>query len=518
MTRNYVQGKDYRLAGSGVAATDTSLVLTSMQLPNSGELVTMSMFGSIGFITFEPETDREENASFTGITQNANGTATLTGVTRGLTFVSPSTTDITLRKSHSGGTIVRVSNSVQFYENLANKYNQETIKGVWTFNSSTDGAAPKVDDDAYVPADDEYIHKKFAQDNYGSGNVAVAVDGVTITGDGTTGNPLVATPGAYSLDVQENAVSIETGVDTINFTGNVNVTNPSAGVVDVEILSGGGSFVEITGMTAGEQILGSTTTPQACFIGDDTSSYVSGTTTVQSQSPGNDIDFATEKVAIKITVSERQAVNSVRFAAVRASGSGDYEVSIQSDTAGSPSGTKLATSTGNLTSGITTSSGGAALSVNLSTTTELVSATDYWVVFETTSGSGSWYLKYAGSADGGLGSYQTDNGGGWTAGTSGRYVQCSVGVTYTSPLIWRSDANVTNRNKFDLIVPADYSIDDTITSANRMGEQTGFTGLTPGAEYGLSNTRGNITTGASVIVGIALSTTKILVDRYNGLI
>jgi len=162
MSRNYVQGKDYRLAGSGVAATDTSIVLTSMQLPNSNALIAMSDFGDIGFITFEPETSREENASFTGITQNVNGTATLTGVTRGLTFVSPSTTDTALRKSHSGGSIVRVSNSVQFYENLANKYNTGDIKAVWTFNATADAANPIIDDADYVPSNDEYIVKKYA--------------------------------------------------------------------------------------------------------------------------------------------------------------------------------------------------------------------------------------------------------------------------------------------------------------------------------------------------------------------
>lgn len=137
MSREYVQAKDYRLAGAGVAATDTSITLVSMQLPNSNALVTMADFGGeIGFMTIEPETNREENISFTGITQNVNGTATLTGVTRGLTFVSPSTVDINLRQSHSGGSIIRVTNSTQFYENLANKYRDETIVNKWTFTSS----------------------------------------------------------------------------------------------------------------------------------------------------------------------------------------------------------------------------------------------------------------------------------------------------------------------------------------------------------------------------------------------
>jgi hypothetical protein len=228
MARNYVQGKDYRLAGAGVAATDTSITLTSMQLPNSNALITMADFGEIGFITFEPETNREENASFTGITQNLNGSATLTGVTRGLTFVSPSTTDNALRKSHSGGSIVRVSNSVQFYENLANKYNSQTIKGVWTFNADADGANPVIDDPDYVPSDDEYIVKKYAVEQLPNDPAFIA--NLEAAGIGS------------SIEVEENGVSVETGVNKINILSNSPiVTNPATGEVDIDLTNLGGS-------------------------------------------------------------------------------------------------------------------------------------------------------------------------------------------------------------------------------------------------------------------------------------
>lgn len=130
-TRNFVQGQDYYLAGSGVGLSDTSIILTSLTLPNSEELITMSMFGTLGYMTIEPETSREENISFTGITQNANGTATLTGVTRGLGFVPPYTQDTSLRQSHAGSTLIRITNSAPFYNELAVKGNDETITGYW---------------------------------------------------------------------------------------------------------------------------------------------------------------------------------------------------------------------------------------------------------------------------------------------------------------------------------------------------------------------------------------------------
>jgi hypothetical protein len=177
--RLYVQGQDYTLAGSGIGSTDTSIVISTLTLPNSGTLITMSMFGIIGFATLEPDTNREENISFTGITQNANGTATITGVTRGLKFVSPYDQDLTLRKSHAGSTPMRFTNSVQLYDSLANKYDNETIVQTWTFNASANSANPILDNAAYVQTlDTEYIHKKFADDTY------VPLDGsVPMTGD-----------------------------------------------------------------------------------------------------------------------------------------------------------------------------------------------------------------------------------------------------------------------------------------------------------------------------------------------
>lgn len=133
--RLYVQGQNYQLYGAGIGLTDVSIKLASCALPTSGTLVTMAMFGTVGYGTLEPETDREENISFTGITQNGDGSATLTGVTRGLDLVSPYTQDLTLRRSHAGSTIFRFTNTVQFYDNFANKLNDEDITGQsWTID------------------------------------------------------------------------------------------------------------------------------------------------------------------------------------------------------------------------------------------------------------------------------------------------------------------------------------------------------------------------------------------------
>src|SRR3990167_2049083 len=99
----------------------------------------MSMLGDIGYGTLEPGTSREESISFTGITQNADDTATLTGVVRGRDFVTPYAASSTLEKAHAGGTIFILTNTSAFYgQRFAILDNTSTITGLWTFASSTD--------------------------------------------------------------------------------------------------------------------------------------------------------------------------------------------------------------------------------------------------------------------------------------------------------------------------------------------------------------------------------------------
>jgi hypothetical protein len=143
--RNFVQGQTYYLAGSGVTLTATTISLQSMEYPD-GTLVAMADFGDLGYITLEPETEREENASFTNLTQNADGSVTLTGVTRGLAFKTPYTQDLALRQDHAGNTEVRVTNSAPFYNQLAVKENDESITGQWEF-PSTEADRPRNDAD-----------------------------------------------------------------------------------------------------------------------------------------------------------------------------------------------------------------------------------------------------------------------------------------------------------------------------------------------------------------------------------
>lgn len=93
----------------------------------------MANFGDVGFGTLEPGgSTQEEQISFTGITQNSNGTATLTGV-KTVLFISPYTQTAGLAKSHVGGATFVISNTAGFYDKLSAKSDDETITGLWQF-------------------------------------------------------------------------------------------------------------------------------------------------------------------------------------------------------------------------------------------------------------------------------------------------------------------------------------------------------------------------------------------------
>ncbi len=72
---------------------------------------------------------------------------------------------------------------------------------------------------------------------------SVAVDGVTITGNGTPADPLVAIGGGGGtpLRTQEEGTNVSTNTTTLNFTGaGVTASLTSPGVVEVNVPGGGG--------------------------------------------------------------------------------------------------------------------------------------------------------------------------------------------------------------------------------------------------------------------------------------
>lgn len=135
-----VGGQTYYLAGAGVTTSQTTVQLTSFKTAD-GTLLTMSNFGTIGYGTLESQTPAKvEFISFTGVTQNANGTATLTGVVRGVGFVYPYASTLSLEHSHAGGASFIISNTPEFYYN---EFAMQNNSNVFTYPTASSSPATK---------------------------------------------------------------------------------------------------------------------------------------------------------------------------------------------------------------------------------------------------------------------------------------------------------------------------------------------------------------------------------------
>lgn len=131
MAFHTAQLQNFSLQGSGVSIADITMTLSTFQTIDGVDLA-MSDFGTIGFMTIEPGSrDREEQISFTGVTQNSNGTATLTGI-KNVLFLSPYTEVSGFAKSHPGGVVAVVTNTSGFYNKFPAKENNEAITAYWT--------------------------------------------------------------------------------------------------------------------------------------------------------------------------------------------------------------------------------------------------------------------------------------------------------------------------------------------------------------------------------------------------
>lgn len=128
----FAQLQPFSLAGAGAVIGATSITLKSFAAID-GTPLSMSNFGTIGFGTIEPGNNtQEEQICFTGVVQNANGTATLTGVSN-VTFLYPYTRTSGLFTTHAGASSFIISNTSGFYDGMASKNDDATINGLWTF-------------------------------------------------------------------------------------------------------------------------------------------------------------------------------------------------------------------------------------------------------------------------------------------------------------------------------------------------------------------------------------------------
>ena len=131
----FAQLQPFTLAGSGTTIGDTSLTVNLFTDINGNQL-SMADFGSKGYGTLEPgSAAQEEQISFTGVVLNPDGSTTLTGVSS-VDFLYPYTETPGLQKIHAGGVRFVISNTSGFYDTFANKEDDGTINGTWTFDTT----------------------------------------------------------------------------------------------------------------------------------------------------------------------------------------------------------------------------------------------------------------------------------------------------------------------------------------------------------------------------------------------
>lgn len=222
---NAVGGKLYFLGGSGVSATQTTIPLTKFEIAGGTQKIRMADFGDLGCGTLEPGNQtKQEFVSFTGVTQNGDGTATLTGVTRGLSPIPDYTASSTLEASHPGGSRFVVSNSPPcFFEGYAQITQDETITGLWTFSgaipivSLTATTSLQVANKAYVDNVTAQGAATSTETNGGIVELGTALEAASST-DGGANKPLVLQT-KYATDTPSMNADSATSVIMSDLTG-----------------------------------------------------------------------------------------------------------------------------------------------------------------------------------------------------------------------------------------------------------------------------------------------------------
>lgn len=223
----FIQAQKFALAGSGAAIGDTTITLQSMVGIDGSNLVTADL-GTKAFGTLEPGNGTQEEAiSFTGITQNSNGTATLTGVNTVL-FKSPYTATSGLGKTHAGASTFVLSNDAAFYANILDYVNSSLNSGAVPATGSVQGITKLTQDPAVA-------------------NTPIAV-GANTTYSGTAIN---SSTNKVIDQLSTSYTSVASGIPIANSAGKLNFGYiPASGaVIDVYTSTGTSTWTKRNGIS-----------------------------------------------------------------------------------------------------------------------------------------------------------------------------------------------------------------------------------------------------------------------------
>lgn len=185
---NPAGGTTYTLQSS-ISSTQTTITLSSFKVPVSGANMTMALMDTtIVYATISPRTSNSEFISFTGITQNSDGTATLTGVTRGLNKTAPFTESSSFKLPHAGGSQFILSDAPQVFNRYSVIANDEAITGRKQFPTGGTASAAVVGATYSAPTqDNEIATKKYVDDtaSFGAPLATISTPGLIVLGSAT---------------------------------------------------------------------------------------------------------------------------------------------------------------------------------------------------------------------------------------------------------------------------------------------------------------------------------------------
>lgn len=189
MSQKFIQTPAIALY-TGMSGAATSAVITPYPTDiQTGRKLTMADWGTIGFFTVDPKiSGYEEINSFTGLTDNGDGTGTLTGLVRNLIGEDPYTTPGT-GKQHGSSAVVVFSNNPQLYASLASLANPNTFLALNIFS----GYAPQTTVDPVSPND-------LTRLSYVQALVLGTLTTINVVVPGTAGVTLVAGNSVYFDD------------------------------------------------------------------------------------------------------------------------------------------------------------------------------------------------------------------------------------------------------------------------------------------------------------------------------
>lgn len=218
------------------------------------------------------------------------------------------------------------------------------------------------------------------------------------------------------------------------------------------------------------------------------------------------------------SINESGALGGVMVITVRLGKTGsptdNAVIQIQSDSAGSPSGSVLASGSVAAASITTTASD---VTITLDTAVNFSAGTTYWLVF-TRSGSGDStnYYQAGGSVSTSYanGSAKYYSSSAWTGTVDAADLYFIVKNTAGS--VFKTSAAVSATCAGFLGFVASTVSSGSTAAVITSGQVTGLSGLTAGSSYYLSNTAGAIATSAGTVTrkaGIATSTTTLVVTN-----